>query len=288
MTSLRVGDVEVAHYGWDADPPTAAISRPALHPVRTLSGTVVTAEHPADHPWHRGIGIALPDVDGTNLWGGPSYLPGSGYHQTDLGIVGPAGPPQTDSNEITDSLTWCDRNGHELLHESRWISTQHWTDGAWSLQWTSVLTGAGPRAVRLGSPGSNGRSGAGYGGFFWRLPDLDRRQVSVFTANSQGEDAVNGATAGWIALTVQGIDGGEWTAVLAATDERTAADPWFVRVRDYIGVGSALAWDRPVVLPPGLPLRIAVRMLLVDGVCDRTSVPALLAGSASELDDAKR
>lgn len=287
MSSLRIGDVEVARYGWDTDPPATAVSRPALHPVRTLSGTVVTAEHPADHPWHRGIGVALPDVDGVNLWGGPSYQPGSGYQDTDLGTVGQALSAQTASNEITDSLAWCDHNGRQLLHESRWISTQHWTDDAWSLQWASVFTGAGPRTVRLGSPGSNGRPGAGYGGFFWRLPDLDQDRVNVFTADGQGEDEVNGAVSDWIALTGQGFDGG-WTAVLTASDERTAADPWFVRMQDYVGVGSALAWDRPVVLPAGLPFRIAVRLLLVDRVCDRASVPALLAGSTSDLHGAKR
>jgi hypothetical protein len=54
------------------------------------------------------------------------------------------------------------------------------------------------RAAVLNSPGSHGWVGAGYG-----------------------------ARASWLAVSSAG-----WTAVLAATDPRTAADPSFVRVAE--------------------------------------------------------
>ena len=44
---------------------------------------------------------------------------------------------------------------------------------------------------------------------------------------------------------------GPATLVVVSPDAADARDPWFVRVRDYPGLGSALAWDRPLVLPPG-------------------------------------
>jgi hypothetical protein len=225
MTSLRVGSAEVARYDWDHETPRTAVPRPALHPLWTLRGTQVSAEHPADHPWHRGLGVALPDVDGVNLWGGPTYQAGHGYRDTELG-----------------------RLRQESPRECR------------------------PNGIRLGSPGSNGRSGAGYGGFFWRLPSVDR--VTVFTADAEGEDAVSGTSAPWLAISV----GEVCTAVLIPADERTAADPWFVRVRDYIGIGSALAWNRPIVLPAGTSLRIALRVLLMDRICDPPTVSAIVAG----------
>jgi hypothetical protein len=43
-------------------------------------------------------------------------------------------------------------------------------------------------------------------------------------------------------------------------------DPWFVRVARYQGVGSALAWDRPLVLEPGQEREVAVRVAFYDGV----------------------
>jgi hypothetical protein len=36
-------------------------------------------------------------------------------------------------------------------------------------------------------------------------------------------------------------------------------------VRGYPGIGSALAWDRPVTLPPGAVLRRRFDVAIVDG-----------------------
>jgi hypothetical protein len=160
MTSLRVGGTEVGRYGWDEDPPPGAVARPAVHPLRTLAGTVLTDVYPEDHPWHRGLGLALPDVDGVNLWGGPSYLPGKGYQDAGHGLVRQRYPRRVHADGVEDSLTWCDGSDAPLLHESRRVSVAPWADG-WSLQWSSTLTAAGARAAVLNSPGSPGRVGAG-------------------------------------------------------------------------------------------------------------------------------
>jgi len=271
MTSLRVGATEVGRYGWDEEPPPGAVARPAVHPLRTLAGAVLTDAYPADHPWHRGLGLALPDVDGVNLWGGPSYLPGKGYQDAGHGLVRQRYPRRVHADGVEDSLTWCDGSDAPLLHESRRVSVTPRADG-WSLHWSSTLTAAGARAAVLNSPGSHGRVGAGYGGFFWRLaPVVPGGGLRVFTADTEGECAVNGGRAPWLA-----VSGAGWTAVLAATDGRTAADPWFVRVAEYAAVGSALAWDRPLHVTRD-PLQITLRLLFADHACDRAGVADLLA-----------
>jgi hypothetical protein len=272
MTSLRVGGAEVGRYGWDEDPPPGAVARPAVHPLRTLAGVVLTDAHPEDHPWHRGVGLGLPDVDDVNLWGGPSYLPGTGYQDAGRGVVQQRYPRRVHADGVEDSLAWCDGSGAPLMYESRRVSAAPWADG-WSLHWSSTLTVAAARDVVLASPGSHGRVGAGYGGFFWRLaPAGSDSGLRVFTPDAEGECAVNGVRASWLAVSSAG-----WTAVLAATDARTAADPWFVRVAEYAAVGSALAWDRPLVVSPDVPLRITLRLAIVDRACDRAGVHELLA-----------
>ncbi|MGM1061666.1 DUF6807 family protein [Saccharothrix sp. Mg75] len=237
-----------ARYGWDAEPLPLVVPRPALHPVRTLGGVVVTGEHPDDHPWHRGIGLALPDVNGVNLWGGRNYVPGEGYVPGELGVVREVGPGE---------LAWCDSAGEELVRERRRLRRRV-VEGGWELEWTSVLS-ARSGAV-LHSPGSKGRAGAGYGGWFWRLPDLDPLTVRVFSPNGAGEEEVNGRSAPWLAVVVADPHR-PWTAVLSGP-----TDPWFVRVTQYQGVGSALAWDRPLVLRPGEEREVAVRVAFRDGV----------------------
>jgi predicted dehydrogenase len=246
----------VARTRWNTDAPPGVVVRPALHPVRTLGGTVVTAEHPADHPWHRGIGLALPDVDGVNLWGGPSYRPGRGYVAAELGRVRQSAP---------GTLEWCDPAGAVLLRERREVRRRA-VPGGWELRWRSVLSA--DREVRLDSPGSLGRAGAGYGGWFWRLPDVDPALVRVLTPHGSGQDEVNGTVAERLVVVVDD-PAAPWTAVLSGP-----SDPWFVRVREYRGIGSALCWDRPRVVRPGADVTVAVRLALYDGVL--TTFPDLL------------
>lgn len=238
----------VARHGWDTARLPLVVPRPALHPVRTLAGVVVTGEHPDDHPWHRGIGLALPDVNGVNLWGGRNYVPGRGYVPGELGRLEETGPGE---------LAWCDSAGGVLLREHR-RTRRRVVTGGWELEWTSVLTAE--RDVVLHSPGSKGRAGAGYGGWFWRLPDLNPRSVRVYSPDGEGEEQVNGRTAPWLAVVVDDPRGA-WTAVLSGP-----TDPWFVRVGRYQGIGSALAWDAPLVLASGGHRQITVRVAFYDGV----------------------
>ncbi len=262
-TAELVGtDGITARYGCATRPHESSVDRPALHPVVTPAGVTITGEHPADHPWHRGIGIALPEVNGVNLWGGPTYVRGRGYVDGELGMVRRARPPRCEPNLITDELSWCDGAGQPLLHEQRAITLSQVAGGA-RLEWSSVLIAPDDRDAILHSPGSKGRAGAGYGGFFWRLPVLDPGIVSVYTATAGGEDEVNGSVAPWVTVAVGGDR--PFTATLSASDSRTTRDPWFVRVREYQGIGSALAWDRPVVLRSGSSLPIGMAMTITDG-----------------------
>ena len=121
--------------------------------------------------------------------------------------------------------------------------------------------------AQLGSPGSKGKIGGGYGGFFWRFPACDK--VEVFTAAARGEDEVHGSVGSWLAWSADFAAGpgisGPATIVIAAPDAAAAAEPWFVRVREYPGVGSALAWDRPAILGAGSELRRRFEVAIADG-----------------------
>ena len=239
------------------------VPRPVLHPVRTPGGAPVTGAEPGDHPWHRGMGLGLPDVDGTNLWGGPTYVAGRGYdpaatvHGAVHAARGPAAPLE---QAIEDTLSWCAASGERLLLEERRVEVALHADRL-VLDWHSVLSA--DRPVRVGSPASNGRPGAAYGGFFWRLPPLDPSLVQVRTPDATGEQATNGVRADWLEIEVAD-PARPWRGRITPLDERTAADPWFVRVEEYVGLGSSLAAERPLVIGPGRPVTIALRVELVD------------------------
>ncbi|MDF2916502.1 MAG: hypothetical protein K0S70_719 [Microbacterium sp.] len=137
----------------------------------------------------------------------------------------------------------------------------------------------------LGSPGSNGRVGGGYGGLAWRLPACV--DVDVRTPSARGEAAVHGTVAPWLAWSAAFADPighspaapatAEATVALAPADDVSAGDPWFVRVAGYPGIGAALAWDRAVAASPSAPVRRAYRLLVADGRLSDAEVGALLA-----------
>lgn len=267
LARLRLGGVAVADYvdGGGLDPFLSP--RPYLHPVRTLGGRAVTDARPADHRWHLGVGVAVADVDGVNLWGGPTYVPGEGYlPRDDHGRIAHTGFAELGDDGFTQRLAWTSPTGHVLLTEERRIRAR-FVPAGWELELGTVLTNPTERPVRLGSPATRGRPGAGYGGLFWRLPP--GRAVDVRTAATAGEQATHGTVAPWLVWTDREAG---FTLALTGADDATRADPWFVRVAEYPGVGSQLAARDPLELPPGGALGRGLRALVADGVLDDRTV----------------
>lgn len=70
--------VELLRYVYRAEDAWEA-PKPYIHPLRTLSGQVVTGYRPNDHRWHKGLQMTASHLSGANLWGGNSYVHGKGY-----------------------------------------------------------------------------------------------------------------------------------------------------------------------------------------------------------------
>ncbi|WP_432896515.1 PmoA family protein [Micromonospora matsumotoense] len=274
--ALHIGDVEVARYVVRPDLAPRHGPRPYLHPVRTLAGTPVTDALPADHVWHLGASLAVQDVDGTNLWGGRTYVRDTGYTwRDDHGVIAHTQWRERAPDRLAHALQWRDRDGGVLLTEHRRLAATPVAPDAWALDIDYTLTAPTDRDVHLGSPATNGRpDGAGYGGFFWRAV-ADGEPVT-FTADTDGEKAANGSAARWVALTGVAPGGGAYTLVFTGLG---LGDRWFVRTAMYPGVCVAFAFDRPAVVPAGGRRTGRHRVLVADGVRDRAGVAALLAAA---------
>lgn len=246
---------DVAEYVTAPDLDPALAPRPYLHPVRTLGGTVVTAARPADHEWHLGVSLAMPDVSGSNLWGGPTYQAGRGYvWRDDHGRIDQAG-----RSGDTEDLRWLSRTGRVLLTENRRLAADP-VPGGWQLTVATTLTNPGDDAVHLRSPAVHGRGdGAGYGGFFWRLPPM--AEPAVAAGELHTEEAINGSAER--VLTVS--DGTRYTLEFRGL---AGDDRWFVRIAEYPGVGVAWAFHHALVLAPGTSISRRYQVRVSDGAAD--------------------
>ncbi len=274
MVELRVGGRLVAEYVVEPAVDPRLSPRPYLHPVRTLSGIVVSDVLPDDHPHHLGVSVAVQDVAKTNLWGGRTFVRGKGYTWLDdHGTIVHAGFDEQADDRLEQRLRWRDRSGETLLDERRRIDALliDGQDGAWMLSLAFTLTAPDDRDIELGSPATNGRpGGSGYGGFFWRAPAGDA-PPDVFSASAQDEDLVNGSTEPWAAMTT-----GNFGLIFTGLGD---GDHWFVRAAGYPGVCAALAFEEPRVIEAGSSLTRRHRVVIVDGRLDRANA-AQLAGQA--------
>ncbi|MFF9039206.1 PmoA family protein [Streptomyces sp. NPDC014892] len=272
---LRVAGRPVGRYLTRPELPERLSPRPCLHPVTTLSGTAVTELSPADHLHHLGVGVAVPDVEGHNFWGGRTYVRDQGPTELDNhGSQRHTAFQLRDPDGFVEELRWV-AAGREWLRERRTVAATELTDSAWALDFTFSLTNITDAPVSIGSPATNGRPGAAYGGFFWRARK-EAEAPCVFTAEAEGEAEVHGSRADWIALA-----GATWTLVFAGATDTTRRDPWFVRADEYPGVGSSLAHtDRLPIEPGGTAVRRVVTVV-ADGTLDRGEAAALVRKAVS-------
>lgn len=253
---LTVAGQRVASYadGTGVDPQLSP--RPYLHPVATLGGTAVSDAGPEDHAHHLGVSLALPDVNGSSFWGGRTFVRDRGSVLLDNhGVQRRDGFDWADGR-IAEALTWVGGSGVALATERRELRARA-VSGGWALDWTSVITALDD--LEIGSPATNGRAGAGYGGIFWRFPFA---AATVFSEAGDGEQAVHGAVSPWLAIVDRPAGSGSVLLV------QHGAAPWFVRVEEYVGAGPAVAWDTPRAVPRGGELRLGLTALVLDRVIE--------------------
>lgn len=260
--ALCCAGTRVADYVFARELDATLAPRPYLHPVRTLDGVVVTELFPVDHAHHLGVSVAIADVGGRNFWGGRTFVRDSGS----VWLTNHGRQRHTDwlsrtASGFVERLRWTGADGRDVFSERRAVTVRPLDERAWLLDFAVELTNVTTGTVLVRSPATNGRPGAGYGGFFWRLPAASR-ELRVFTAAEEGETAVHGCRADWLAVRGRNPDGAEWSLVFLADDH---VDPWFVRVDSYPAVGTALAWHRPLAVPAGQPLIRRMSTVITDG-----------------------
>ncbi|MET9774935.1 PmoA family protein [Streptomyces sp. NPDC006367] len=278
-------------YVYRPDPDPFEAPKPYVHPLRTLSGNLVSGYRPNDHRWHKGLQMTASHLSGQNFWGGNSYVHGEGY----LRLPGRVGSMRHDAFDavdvtggelsFTESLTWTENGGTEWARERRGVRV-HSVDpgsGSYAVDWSIGLTNtrADGEPLRFGSPTTAGREMAGYTGLQWRGP-RDFTGGTVFGPRpglSGGE--LMGTRGPWLAFTAEHdeVDAHSTLVFAHAPENEHAvnASHWFVRSEPVPTVAFSWAFFEEFALGAGETFRYRYRIVVADGAWDRDRVASRLA-----------
>ncbi|GAB3798384.1 hypothetical protein GCM10028798_10730 [Humibacter antri] len=269
--------------------------RPYVHPLRTPGGRLVTVFRPWDHVWHKGITMALPNVGPDNFWGGATYTRkvgwyadlknnGSQDHDTVIAMA-----TEDDRAVFRHALTWrrqpadgSDR-GDIVFTEMRTLTaTLAPGHDAWVLGWRSELTNVSGAPIEMGSPTTEGRENAGYGGLFWRGPRSFTGGELLAANGVTGED-VRGTRGEWAGFCGRhdGADGSSTVVFVDQSAPQGFDTKWFVRSEPFACMNPAPFFDRVRVVEVAETIVLEHAVAIADGAADATRMTDLAAAAAN-------
>ncbi|MCA4134279.1 PmoA family protein [Arthrobacter sp. M4] len=300
---FTVGDTQIVRYVYLPDDDQYESPRPYFHPLTTLGGDEVSIFRPWDHVWHKGLSWALPNVGNHNFWGGATYTRQTGYanldnngsmHHDAFNAVPGAkaagepvgGPPVVELGErlsVSETLSWLSQQGADVMAEKRQFAVQLLED-AWALLFETTMTNSSGDRLSIGSPTTEGRDNAGYGGLFWRGP-RSFTGGEVLSPEGAGADALRGTRVPWLSFTGQ-HDGHCRKSSLTFIED--AANPgypnqWFVRSEPFGCVGSAPFFSEVVPVPDGGSLSYRFAVVVADGASDAARATEYAATAKTAL-----
>lgn len=266
------GGTELFRYVYRPDDPQLESPRPYFHPVATLGGDVVSLYRPHDHVWHKGIALSLPNVGPYNFWGGVTFRAGRyvqvhndgtmRHESFEIAVV------KDDAVRIDERLSWVPESAQAaVIAERRRIAAAAWPDAsAWRLAFETTLTNVSGADIVIGSPTTEGRPNAGYGGLFWRGP-RSFTGGTISTPDGTGGDELMGTRAPWLAFTGQHDGHGRFSTLVFRDAPSNFSHPsqWFVRATPFGCVCPAPFFDTEYTFAAGAWLTLRYDIAIADG-----------------------
>lgn len=272
---LTAEDVVLFRYVYRPETPALESPRPYFHPLRTLAGETVTIFRPHDHLWHHGLSMTSAHLSGQNFWGGPTYVRDRGYVQLpNNGRVEHVGWDSLGLDGIVERLRWVTAEGEAWLEERRQIGVSvEPAGGWWALDLGLLLSNVSGRELSFGSPTTEGRPAAGYGGLFWRGPRSFLNGTILAAGGLEGQVAM-GRRSPWLAFVGHHDETAAASTVIMidGVDNPRHPTPWFVRSDPYACASAAFSFDEPYPLPPGEALALSYRVVFATGAWDREGI----------------
>ena len=288
--AISLDGVDVLTYTYAADDPQEESPRPYFHPVRTRSGDLLSIYRPHDHVWHKGIAWSLPHVGPDNFWGGPSYRRGQDYQWLpNNGAMRHHGLRQAATDDdgtfrFAHDLRWISQQGSLVVEEERSFRVAPGADSSYTLLFETAMTNVSRDAIHIGSPTTEGRENAGYGGLFWRGPRSFTGGTIIGPGGATGEE-LRGRRAPWLAFVGQHDETCRFST-LVMVDDPASGQPepeWFARSEPFACLGPAPFFSEEVLFEAGATLRFRYAVVVADGASDARRAESLALGARELL-----
>ncbi len=257
-------DKHLFTYVYNSKAPAMEAPRPYLHPIKTLAGAVVTGFRPRDHRWHHGLSLAFSHINGHNFWGGPTYVDGQDYVLLDN--IGrqvmdtknhrqPSVTAEFDELSIRTRLKWRTNTGIQALYENREIGLReiNQDEGWYRIGIVSEIHNDSEEQIEIGSPTTQGRPKAGYGGLTWRgARDMTGGKILMSDGREAigDESTVMGERSPWIAYT-SAHDGTDQSSTVIFIDHSinpSYPTQWYVRAKEFAAVSASFMFDQAYIM----------------------------------------
>jgi Methane oxygenase PmoA len=263
-------------YVYQPETPATESPRPYFHPLRTLAGDTVTIFRPHDHLWHHGLSMTSAHLSGQNFWGGPTFVRDQGYQRLpDHGRMEHVAWEEMAPERMVERLRWVTEAGERWMDEERRIGLAAFDAGQgwWALDLEFRLTNVSGRDLAWGSPTTQGRPAAGYGGLFWRGP-REFTNGTILAAGDLGGPGVMGARSPWLAYSGRhdGSANASTVVMIDAPGNPRHPTRWFVRSDPYGCASAAFMFDREYPLARGDQLALRYVVVIADGAWSRDRI----------------
>jgi len=287
---VTLGDKPLMAYTYNPTDVQFESPRPYVHPVYTLGGDLVSLFRPHDHVWHKGIAWSLPNVGPDNFWGGATYLRDGGYQSLPnngsmLHTAVVEATVTAAQAVFSHDLLWESQSGAGLISERRTLTVNlSETPGAWVLGWSTSMTNVSEAPIVIGSPTTEGRDNAGYGGLFWRGP-RSFTDGTLFSPDGPGGDELRGTRHPWLGLTGQHDDAGGYSSIVMVDSTENPRHPpqWFARSQMFGCLNPAPFFSEEFTLEPAATVDFSYAVVIADGAAEGARANELAAAGQDVL-----
>jgi hypothetical protein len=234
-------------------------NHPYFHPLALPDGTQLTAENPADHPWHWGLWFSWKYINAVNYW---DPVPPKGRTQV-TDVKTKLSPDHWAHIEL--SISYRIPNQPPVLTEKRTLTVSPPDkNGSYHIDWQSTFTATDNDVVldRTPIPGQeNAKSYGGYAGLSLRMAE-NTKNFKFLSSKGPIKSESHGTKSEWLDFSGKTTDGkSAGITIFDHPKNLNHPTPWWLSA-SMTFFSPAIIYYKPYTLKAGTHLNLQYRILI--------------------------